>query len=271
MPCPPFRFLSELPVSGAQVPSLSEIQLFCDNSQQLLLACCGFSQTAFRQTDYTGLMIELPPDIADAVPKRQIEYLAGRYLSRILLQHSGLFQCQPPQLGVSQMRAPAWPPCVTGSITHHQNHACAVLLTRPLAPDNFIGVDTELWLSAQQALDISISIHRPAEQEMLLRAGFTAAQATTLLFSAKEALFKAVCPFVGEYFGFDAAELTDCSQLAAVSSFTTEGGWLELQLTSEWVAVRSPQRTFRCWFSCSQQDVITLVCSDAISDRWQCA
>ncbi|HCU64804.1 MAG TPA: hypothetical protein DF774_03505 [Rheinheimera sp.] len=269
MSCPPFRFLSELPASGVQVSCFSEIQLFCDNSQQLLLARCRFLQAAFRQADYAGLMIELPSDIAGAVPKRQLEYLAGRYLSRLLLQQSGLFQPLPPQLGVSLMRAPAWPLAVTGSITHHQSHACTVLLTRPLAADNFIGVDTELWLSPQQAHDIATSIHNPAEQDMLLRAGFTAVQATTLLFSAKEALFKAICPFVGEYFGFDAAELKACSQFAAVGSCSTEDGWLELQLTSEWVAARSPQRTFRCWFRCSQLDVLTLVCSDALTARWQ--
>jgi enterobactin synthetase component D len=136
------------------------------------------------------------------------------------------------------------------------------VLTQPLAADNFVGIDTELWLGAQQAADIAASIHLPEEQDRLQKTGLSAAQATTLLFSAKEALFKAICPFVGGYFGFDAAQLRSCTVNAGTE------GWLELQLTADWVAARAPQLRYRCWFRCSKLDVLTLVCSDALSELW---
>lgn len=122
-----------------------------------------------------------------------------------------MFHSELPQLGIGLLSATALPAVVTGSITHHQSSACAVVLNQPLATNNFVGVDTELWLTAQQASEVGVSIHNPKEFQLLIGAGFTDAQATTLLFSAKEALFKAICPFVREYFDFDAVELKACS------------------------------------------------------------
>jgi enterobactin synthetase component D len=268
MSCPAFKFLSEVPLEPNKVSILSNIQLFSDNLQGFILARGNFSLKSYQQTDFAELGLDFPASIEGAVVKRQAEYLAGRYLSRLAMQQSGLFYPAPPQLGIGLLRAPAWPESVTGSITHHQYSACAVVLTQPLAANNFVGVDTELWLTTQQASEIAVSIHDPAELQVLVVAGFTDAQATTLLFSAKEALFKAICPFVGEYFGFDAAELRTCSEFASATAITGRSGWMQLQLICDWVVVKAPQQFYRCWFSCSEFDVLTLVLSDAADNRW---
>lgn len=197
--------------------------------------------------------------------KRQAEYLAGRYLGRLSMQQSGLFSPAPPQLGIGLLRAPIWPEKVTVSITYHQYSACAVVLTQPLATNNLVGVDTEIWLASQQASEIAVSIHNPDELHILVSAGFTNAQATTLLFSAKEAFFKAICPLVGEYFGVDAAKLEACLKIADNNMITGRSGWLQLQLTTNWVAARAPQQKYRCLFKCSEVDVLTLVCSNAVN------
>lgn len=142
------------------------------------------------------------------------------------------------------------------------------MLTQPLAINNFVGVDTELWLTLQQASKIALSIHNPDELHILMSAGFTNAQATTLLFSAKEELFEAICPFIAEYFGFEAVELKTCSQFAGKTSITGRSGWLKLQLDTVWVAARAPQQNYRCWFNCSEYDVLTLVCSGDVNAQW---
>ena len=264
----PFPFLSGLPLSINTVSSLSKIQLFSDTLQRLILARGNFSLESYHPTNFADLAVDFPASVEGAVVKRQAEYLAGRYLGRLSMQQSGLFNPAPPQIGIGPLRAPTWPALVTGSITHHQYSACAVVLTQPLATKNFVGVDIELWLSSQQAGEIAESIHNSDELHVLVRAGFTNAQATTLLFSAKEALFKAICPFVGEYFSFDAAELESCFELADNSMIAGRHGWLQLQLTTEWVAARAPQQKYHCWFSCREADVLTLVCSNAVNAQW---
>uniref|UniRef100_A0A486XU86 Enterobactin synthase component D n=1 Tax=Rheinheimera sp. BAL341 TaxID=1708203 RepID=A0A486XU86_9GAMM len=264
----PFPFLSTLASVTSKLANLSKIQLFTDTSQRLILARGNFSLETYQQTDFTDLMLDFPASLEFSVVKRQAEYLAGRYLGRLAMQQSGLFNHTPPQIGIGLLRAPTWPKVVTGSITHHEYSACAVVLTQPLAINNFVGVDIELWLSSQQASEIAESIHNPDELHVLVKAGFSNAQATTLIFSAKEALFKAICPFVGEYFSFDAAELHACFEFTDNSMITGRSGWLTLQLTTEWVVARAPQSKYRCWFNCREADVLTLVCSNAANAHW---
>jgi enterobactin synthetase component D len=264
---PPFPFLSTLPSATSTVASLSMIQLFSDTSQRLIFAQGNFLLEAYQRTDFADLMLDFPESIKASVIKRQAEYLAGRHLGRLAMEQSQLFNPEPPQLGIGLLRAPAWPEVVTGSITHHQCRACAVVLTQPLSAENFVGVDTELWLTAQQASEISESIHNSEELQILVSACFTNAQATSLLFSAKEALFKAICPFVGEYFGFEAAELKACSGVADTAAKVPRSGWLQLQLVTDWVVAKAPQLNYCCWFSCSELDVLTMVCSYAINTQ----
>lgn len=265
---PPFPFLSTLPLATSAVANLSKVQLFSDTAQQLIFTQGNFSIERYQQTDFDHLMLDFPASIKNAVVKRQAEYLAGRYLGRLAMRQSGLFNAEPPQLGTGLLRAPDWPEVVTGSLTHHQSKACAVVLTQPLSRENLIGVDTELWLTEQQASEVAESIHNSKELQILLHAGFTRTETTTLLFSAKEALFKAICPFVGEYFGFKAAELKACSKLVDKDTINHRVGWFHLELLTDWVAARAPQRNYCCWFSCNEFDVLTLVCSDAVNAPW---
>jgi enterobactin synthetase component D len=261
---PPFPFLFTLPSSNCAVTSISKIELFSDTSKRLIFAQGNFSLDAYQQKDFSDLMLDFPAPIKGAVVKRQAEYLAGRYLARLAMQQSELFNPYPPQLGIGRLRAPAWPEVITGSITHHQHKACAVVLTQPLSIENFVGVDTELWLSTQLASEIAESIHNSEEMKILVNAGFTNAMATSLLFSAKEALFKAICPFVGDYFGFEAAELKGYSELDDNTTTFCRSGWLQLQLLTDWVIAKVPQQNYYCWFSCNECDLFTLVCSDSL-------
>lgn len=260
----PLPFLFARPVAINSLSSLSKIQLFSDALQQLILARANFSIDSHQLSDFTDLMIDLPSSIGNSVSNRQAEYLAGRYLAYLAMQQSGLFLPAPPQIGIGLLRAPIWPKAITGSITHHQYSASAVVLTQPLSANSFVGIDTELWLTAHQAREISESIHSHYELHLLTSAGFTSAQATTLLFSAKEALFKAICPFVGEYFGFDSVELRECYEYPDNAAFAGRCGWLKLQITTNWVAARAPQKKYHCWFSCSDADVLTLTFSERV-------
>lgn len=262
---PPLPFLTALSAPASTVAALSHIQLWADAAQQLIVATGDFSKDLYQPTDFAVLRLDFPAALVGAVPKRQAEYLAGRYMARLAMQQSGLFVPAPPQLGVGQLRAPNWPAQVTGSITHHQHKACAALLTQPLSTRSFVGIDIELWLAATQATEIACSVHSAAESHILQQSGFSSTEATSLIFSAKEALFKAICPFVGEYFGFECAEVTACTLLPGCTA-TKRSGRLTLRLSADWVVAKAPQQNYCCWFSCSAVDVLTLVGSD---DCWR--
>ena len=258
----PYPFLKLSSFVSCDVTCISSVQVFEDEFSQLIMVCGDFSVDTYLLSDYRSLGIDLPTNISNSVVKRQTEYLCGRYLSRLALRQSGLFFPTAPQISTGPLRAPVWPDSVTGSITHHNYRAWAVLLTQPLASNNFIGIDTELWLSPMQAKEIAATIHNEEELLVLLSAGFNAAQATTLLFSAKEALFKAICPFVGEYFGFEVVQVELCSELQEdVSGFV---GSMQLRLIDLEIASKAPQDNYACWFSCSEQEVLTLVCSQSL-------
>ena len=140
--------------------------------------------------DLSGLFPEEWEAVAKAVPKRQAEFAAGRRAARRAL---GTAVSLPKGEG----RAPQWPEDVLGSIAHDQGWAVAAVVKSVGVQG--IGVDLteaaplkeKLWPSIFSAGDMP-------SNGMDARAGF----------AAKEALFKALYPSVGAFFGFEAAHVT---------------------------------------------------------------
>lgn len=71
-----------------------------------------------------------------------------------------------------------------------------------------IGIDCETLLSENEAVEIKEGIIDEQEERTLSRSGYPFALALTLVFSAKESLFKALFPQVQAYMGFDSARVT---------------------------------------------------------------
>jgi 4'-phosphopantetheinyl transferase EntD len=130
--------------------------------------------------------------VADAVPARQLEFGAGRWCARQALVALG----RPPALILTGERGmPGWPDGVVGSITHCAGYRAAVVAPAALLPG--IGVDAEPHAPLPgNVLDV---VALPAELDALppLRAVTTPdgpLHADLLLFSAKEAVYKAWFP-----------------------------------------------------------------------------
>ena len=128
--------------------------------------------------------------LASAVPKRQIEFSAGRAAARAGL---GL----PDQsLPIGPDRAPIWPSGRVGSITH-----CAGLCLAIVGQsDDYEG----LGLDAEPEEDVN-----PAHWEQILRPDEAAADGLAVLahFVAKEAAYKAQFPISKQLFGFHCLRL----------------------------------------------------------------
>lgn len=168
----------------------------------MTLLRCKFDVSAFRDELYGQLCITCPENIRSAVPKRKAEFLAARYLSRILLETRGL----PTNLPSGHHRQPLWPTGWVGSITHTHDTAVSVLAAS--WQGSLLGIDLERWMDPEIADKIKRTIVDNRE-ECLLAGPWPFAHALTLAFSAKESLFKAIYPMVGCYFDFDCVELVE--------------------------------------------------------------
>jgi enterobactin synthetase component D len=175
-----------------------------------LTAClidCGQDlglDTPFDPAWFDRLGIDRPPAVARSVPKRQAEFLFGRLAAAQALAHQGSAE---RTVGVGPGREPLWPAGWCGSLSHTRRYAMAVV-----ARDNAwggLGVDIEQVVDAAQSEAIEHGVLNPGERERLRLTGgaLPEAQVQTLVFSAKECFYKAAYARVGQFFGFDAADV----------------------------------------------------------------
>ncbi|EPJ48937.1 MAG: hypothetical protein OFPII_03740 [Osedax symbiont Rs1] len=118
------------------------------------------------------------------------------------------------QVMIGEGRSPVWPEGVRGSITHTDDRACAIVGVSDQY--QYIGVDCEKIISAETAVEIVQVILNSTERRRINKRTEEFAFLVTLVFSAKEAIFKALYPHVKKYFDFYAVELI---QLCLKSDF----------------------------------------------------
>ena len=155
--------------------------------------------------DFAQSAIEMPASIQRSVAKRQAEFLAGRLCARAaLLQLDGT--CNVPTMGKD--RAPVWPAHISGTITHSNGRAAALVALK--SEWQGLGMDLENLLSTERAKRLANEILTPDElQRMAAGPEEQIALLVTLTFSVKESLFKALFPLVHKRFYFEHAEVLD--------------------------------------------------------------
>jgi 4'-phosphopantetheinyl transferase EntD len=137
--------------------------------------------------------------VARAVPKRRTEFAAGRSAARAAIAEIGFAPAAIPQ---GDDRAPIWPSGVSGSIAHCDN--CCVSVVALKAYHQTLGIDIEP--ATPLAPDLVAVICTPTERAWL--AGEPdPGLAAKMIFSAKEAVYKAQYPLTGKVIGFDAVTL----------------------------------------------------------------
>jgi 4'-phosphopantetheinyl transferase EntD len=133
--------------------------------------------------------------------KRKAEFRLGRSAAHLALKQLGI--SSPPPVLQGPRREPLWPEGVVGSITHCESFACASVARRPAA--SAIGIDLENaaavppgnlldWLCHESELDWVSCQGRPTDR-------------LAMIFSAKEAVFKAFYPLCGRFFDFKDVKL----------------------------------------------------------------
>lgn len=161
------------------------------------IARCHFSVAAYRDDMFPLAGFDFPEHLTSAVAKRRAEYLAGRYLARKVLAK---LECHNFTLLRGEDRAPLWPQGIAGAISHNVDTAlCAAHCESGIGG---IGIDVETLMPAKRAEDLWSGIISEWEHEWLRQQPQAFEQLLTLVFSAKESLFKAIYPQVHRYFDF---------------------------------------------------------------------
>lgn len=134
--------------------------------------------------------------VARAVEKRQREFAAGRACAHRALAELGF---APGPVGAGERGEPLWPAGAVGSITHCRGYrGAAVARAADLAA---LGIDAEPHAALPDGLLGEVA--RPEEQRELtaLARAEPGVHWDRLLFSAKEAAYKAWYPLAGRWLG----------------------------------------------------------------------
>ena len=171
------------------------------NHSTFLLAGLTVHHVSFDPATFTDAdLLWLPhhAELSHAGRKRKADHLAGRIAAAYALNERTI-----PGIGPSG--EPLWPDGMSGSITHSGTQAMAVVIRERQA---LIGIDCEAILPENEAREIKDGIIDAQEEPVLSHSGYPFPLALTLVFSAKESLFKALFPRMQAYMGFDSARVT---------------------------------------------------------------
>ncbi|CAM4265749.1 4'-phosphopantetheinyl transferase family protein [Pseudoalteromonas byunsanensis] len=164
--------------------------------------CCTFSTEAFHQSDFLSHNIVMSQKLQNAVPKRRVEYLAGRICAKQALAKISVTGFE---IDSGEDRAPVWPEGIIGSISHTQGIAMAMVTNSNSLRG--LGIDIETLMPNEQEQRLQAQILHPFEAEAFKALGQHLSSPLTVVFSAKESIYKALYPSVKRFFGFDAAKL----------------------------------------------------------------
>lgn len=176
--------------------------------------------------------------------KRQAEFAAGRVCAAWSLIKMGVEPSFP--LPVND-RLPVWPSKTLGSISHCEGVAVAVVTMR--STYCVLGIDVESMVDPAIVLDIQDSVCLCEELSHLEEYISCRSKALIMLFSAKEALYKALYPRVKRFMGFHAAEFC---------GFESES--LVLRLTQNWGEQWLTGRKIKVHYAWHGKEVFSIVC-----------
>jgi 4'-phosphopantetheinyl transferase EntD len=149
------------------------------------------------------LHIELFPEeeghIVSAVATRRREFMTGRACARMALRELGI---APMAIGRGKRGEPLWPAGVVGSITHCANYcACAVAKTTEVIS---LGIDAEVNAPLPPRVLERVAFGRERDRVAVV----DEIHLDRLLFSAKEAIYKAWFPLTERWLSFEDVDLS---------------------------------------------------------------
>lgn len=162
------------------------------------LSACAPATLSLGAAPVSDRFAELYPleatTMCNAVQKRRNEFSTGRWLARELLGSRGIAR---QAIGRAAQGNPIWPEGIRGSISHSRDICLAVIG----AADEFQGIGVDLEFDAVTDPEVQALILTRREQRL-----YATPELCRLVFSAKEAFFKAVFEQHGRFIDFHAVE-----------------------------------------------------------------
>lgn len=133
--------------------------------------------------------------------QRKQEFLLGRLAANFAIQKT-LKTNKIFIINQDASRAPIWPSDLIGSISHSDSLIIAVACKK----DAYLSVGIDIEKKGRTRPEVGRFILTDLDIKSV--DGISESDLLTLIFSAKESLYKALYPLVNKYFGFKAAALT---------------------------------------------------------------
>lgn len=160
----------------------------------------------------------LPASLETAIESRKKEFIAGRLCAFRACEKLGL---KLDDLKMGENREPLWPIDIVGSISHTKQMAISIVDSSKHSRS--LGIDVEEIIKEDKIATIERMVGTKKDLAFL-KLFSEKLVAYTVLFSAKEALYKLIYPLCQEFFGFSEAEL---------KALDLERGEFVLRLSSE--------------------------------------
>ena len=171
--------------------------------------CVNLNWQDLDESFFTSKGIFLPQNMKEDVPKKKAHFLGGRYCAHqalSMMKNNSSEICSANEkeqaelipIKKNEQGAPIWPEGVIGSITHTENFIGAVVESS----DNLrgIGIDTEKILGPQSVVMVESLVATDEEKRKSL--SFDPFEYFTLIYSAKESIFKCLNPIIQKYIEF---------------------------------------------------------------------
>lgn len=153
----------------------------------------GLKVYSCRITESINLYANENAIIKNAVPKRVYEFSAGRMCARKCLTY---YDLRDVELLKGKFGEPLWPDGYTGSITHHDNVAVAVVAQASA----FAGIGIDL-VSQKDSIEDTNLITCDRELKLLESVGLNV-DLSILIFSIKESVIKILSPLLQDFVDF---------------------------------------------------------------------
>jgi enterobactin synthetase component D len=185
----------------------------------------------------------LPVVLKDVAQVRKQEFIAGRYCAIQAAKKIGLTIESLPS---AKTREPIWPAGMTGSISHSKQMAISCISNN--SDYLSLGIDAEELMKPEVATEVAATIATQGELDFL--ATLDSSLGLTVLFSAKEALYKALFPLVRTFIDFKEVKLT---------SLDLTQGTFELELISSNLSLVKYLGRYMGSFRMMNQTIVTFV------------
>lgn len=156
----------------------------------------------------------LPKEAQNYGVKRKLEFVAGRMCA--LKAYQKMTGEVLAELPIGEKREPIWPAGIVGSISHTKRYACAVVSNHLKG----LGIDIEAKIEQKRFDKIHSLFISESEKQNFDIDPFVG----SLIFSAKESLYKALYPHVKQFFGFKDAQMLEIKKDRFVLKLTRLDG-----------------------------------------------